>query len=96
MELFQLTKSVNSSSSDKTDSKGKMLQIIDHGFCVLFNAGEVSEDKLMLDESNAKIYSYVIMPRLGKNLDTIFRKRNFEFTKEQIYSLVIQLVNILE
>lgn len=36
------------------------------------------------------------MPRLGANLHDIFIKRQAQFTARQIYSLGIQLVNILE
>ena len=39
---------------------------------------------------------YVVMPRLGMNLHELFNKKNGSFTEESIYSLGIQLLNILE
>lgn len=38
----------------------------------------------------------MVLPRYGKNLNDVFKKRNAIFSKKQIYSLGIQLVNILE
>ena len=54
-----------------------MPSIIDHGFFVLFDtvkAGvDIDLDNLdKLNGSNSTIYSYVIMPRLGNNLDDVF------------------------
>ena len=77
--------------------KGKMLKILHWGFIAMVDTEKVQNtDTTELDESNSRICIYVIMPRLGKNLDKIFKKRNAQFTKEQVCSLGIQLVNILE
>lgn len=47
-------------------------------------------------EKDSTCYTYVVMPRLGTNLQDVFIKRNASFTNMQIYSLGIQLVNIME
>ena len=39
---------------------------------------------------------YLVMPRLGMNLHDLFTKKNASFTEESIYSLGIQILNILE
>ena len=44
----------------------------------------------------SKMLSYIVMPRLGVNLYDLFMERNKMFSRMQIYSLGIQLVNILE
>ena len=49
-----------------------------------------------LSDDNCKVYSYLVMPRYGINLETLFMKRNEKFTKEQVCSLGIQLLNILQ
>ena len=64
-----------------------MIQIIDHGFFVLFDTVKAGVDRdtdtqFQLNESNSTIYSYVIMPRHGKNLDDVFNRRNYKFTKQ--------------
>ena len=41
-------------------------------------------------------YTYMIMKRYGDNLYDVFDDRNGNFSKESIYSLGIQLINILE
>ena len=41
-------------------------------------------------------YTYMIMKRYGDNLYDVFDNRNAHFSKESIYSLGIQLINILE
>ena len=39
---------------------------------------------------------YIIMPCLGINLQNLFEERNGFFTSEQVYTLGIQILNILE
>ena len=39
---------------------------------------------------------YFVMPRLGMNLHDLITVRNASFTEESIYTLGIQLINILE
>ena len=41
-------------------------------------------------------YSYLIMPRYGINLFKLFNLRKGKFTNESIYSLGLQLLDILE
>ena len=40
--------------------------------------------------------SYLIMPRYGYNLESLFHSRNSHFSRESIYSLGIQLLNMLQ
>jgi len=42
------------------------------------------------------IMSYLIMPRYGINLESLFQSRNSHFSRESIYSLGIQLLNMLQ
>ena len=80
-----------------TGEKGKMLKVLDQGYFVMVDTEKVKKtDAVDLDENNSRIFTYVIMPRLGKNLDKVFKKRKAQFTKEQVCSLGIQLVSILE
>ena len=51
---------------------------------------------MKFDEYNSKIHEYVVMPRLGMNLLHLFKTRDVSFTEESIFSLGIQLLNILE
>lgn len=39
-------------------------------------------DKLSLTDSNTQVYSYIVMPRHGPNLSTIFQERAGNFTGE--------------
>ena len=34
-----------------------------------------------LNEHNSKIYTFIVMPQLGMNLQDLFAKRNAHFTK---------------
>lgn len=78
------------------NSKGKILNIIDTGFFLLIDSKKLTKESTEYNDHNSKVYVYTIMPRLGKNLDYVFKKRNCNFTKEQICSLGIQIINILE
>ena len=46
------------------------------------------------DLENEKVLSYVIMPRYGCSLESLFLNRRFN--KDSIYSLGIQMLNIFE
>ena len=56
----------------------------------------MSKNDLKVKKENTTIYMYVVMPRLGMNLHDFFSQKKASFTEESIYSLGIQLVNILE
>ena len=45
---------------------------------------------------NSKAYSYMIMPLYGVNLHELFVKRRAKFSTESIYSLGLQVLDILE
>ena len=57
---------------------------------------KVSKNDLKVKKESTTIYMYVVMPRLGMNLHDFFTQKKASFTEESIYSLGIQLVNILE
>ena len=80
-----------------TGQKGKILKVLHWGYLIMVDGQKIEKtDASELDYSNAKIFTYVVMPRLGKNLDKVSKKRKAQFTKEEVCSLGIQLVNILE
>ena len=56
----------------------------------------MSKNDLKVKNENSTIYMYVVMPRLGMNLQDFFTTKNAGFTERSIYSLGIQLLNILE
>lgn len=56
----------------------------------------LSTEQIMSNRENFNISSYVIMPRFGMNLEDLFQRRKNQFTKQQIWSLGIQLLNMLE
>ena len=41
-------------------------------------------------------YVYAIKPRFGVSIETLFRSRKCHFSKESIYSLGIQIIDILQ
>ena len=55
-----------------------------------------SKNYLKVEKENFSIYMYFVMPRLGMNLHDLITVRNASFTEESIYTLGIQLINILE
>lgn len=78
-----------------------MLGIKDWGHFIRVDPAKVEEQSCvasneLLNQSNSEIFTYVVLPRLGTNLNHLFNKRKGQFTKEQTCSLGIQLVNILE
>ena len=42
------------------------------------------------------MFNYIVMPRLGMNINQLIELRAANFNKAQIYSFGVQIVNILE
>lgn len=81
----------------KSKANGSILEIVDHGHFVMIDTDKVKDGSpFECTDENSKVFTYVVTPRLGKNLDKIFDKRKYSFTREQICSLGIQVINILE
>lgn len=97
VETLGKIKKFGTVASTTTEAKGSILEIVDYGNFVWIDIDKVKDGKtLELKDENSKIFAYVVMPRLGKTLDKLFCKRKYRYTKEQICSLGIQLLNILE
>ena len=65
-----------------TGDKGKILKVLHSGFFVMVDTEKVKKtEAIELKENNSRIFTYVIMPRLGKNLDKLFKKIKAQFTK---------------
>ena len=78
---------------------GSTPDVISYGMLVLFDsetAHKITEGSNENLEDQLNPLYYVIMPRFGTNLDTLFQSQKFKFSKEVIYTLGIQLINSLE
>lgn len=49
-----------------------------------------------MNKTYEEFNGYFIMPRYGQNLESILRERDYTVLDENVYSLGLQLINILE
>lgn len=54
------------------------------------------QDKIELSSENSEVLSYVIMPQHSLNLSSLFYLRNWQLSEASVYSLGIQLIDVLE
>ena len=83
-----------------TRALGATPEIIDWGHFLLIDSKKIDLMKSEDPENYSKLikensYSYMIMPQLGLTLYELFCLRKGKFSTESIYSLGIQILNIL-
>ena len=61
---------------------GKVLGIKNWGYFIKVDPDKVDKKSNELTDENSKVYTYIVMPRLGMNLHNIFIKRKGHFTLE--------------
>ena len=57
---------------------------------------DLQAKKIELNENNSELLSFIIMPEKGLNLESLFIRRKMNFTQGQVYSLGLQILDILE
>ena len=77
---------------------GKVAELVKWGefYHVTLDGKYWSGNSQVFTEDNFTPCLYMIMPRYGMNLEKLFLKRKMQFSEEEILSLGLQLVNILE
>lgn len=70
---------------------GKTPEVKAYGTLVVTDSNQSSADP-----QEYKLMSYLVMPRYGINLESLFQCRNNQFSKESTYFLGIQLLNMLQ
>ena len=55
-----------------------------------------ADGSISLNDDCASLYTFIVMPRYGANLHKLFAARKGKLSSESIYSLGIQLLNIME
>ena len=74
-------------------------EIKDWGHFILVDSSKLSQGPsttIYLSDSNCLTFSYMVMPKYGTTIHELFHARKGRFTPQSIYSLGIQLINILE
>lgn len=78
---------------------GSIVKIIDKGYFIIVDSDRMKNDQkahFKFDLNSENIYMYAIMPELGPNLDQLFNVSDVDYTADCIYSMGIQLLNIIE
>lgn len=96
--MIKVGKVARARSSKISNGKSNIPEVIDKGQIILVNRSELDKNntKLELNPKSSDLLSYVIMPRLGINLQELFYQRGYRFTDEQILSLSLQILDIIE
>ena len=95
MKILELLHDKDFEFEDAKKGLGNISSIEHCGYFVLVDSSKLKSD-MKFNEENSKIYTYLVMPRLGMNLLDLLRARDINYTEESIFSLGIQLLNILE
>lgn len=81
-----------------TDTLGKTPEVKTFGILALLDSEQFEELglELLSEQNQYNLMSYVIMPRFGMKLEKLYFKRKNNFSRESIYALGIQLINMLQ
>ena len=102
---LQKVQKMNNARAVGAEASGKTAEIIDHGHFIIVDSTQIetceiesaqSMNKFEFTEQNSVAYSYIVMPRYGASLEDLIEKRKSSLSAESIFSLGLQLLNILE
>lgn len=96
--MIKVQRKCKSNGGNTAKANGRTPEIKDYGQFILIDSANVQKDAATLDltDDNAVIFSYMVMPRYGMTLHDLFESRKGLLSAASIYSLGIQMINILE